>query len=310
MTVRCRPLPGIIILVSASLFAGWLLKERAAAAQVQEGAKRPAATARVDGAKVEPKASKPKSWKIATYNINWGDPDLASVAATIQRADADVVCLQETTTESEHYLRQKFAKVYGHISFHGHEGKYAAERFGILSRVPVGKVTFLPPKHGLFGAYCADLQLDGRPVQLISVHLEPMLFQEGGNLLDAWKAMNAMEATHRREISRFWESRRKDSPLLIAGDFNSPSNFQAPSFLREKGLKDSFAQVHENPDSQATWHWPIKWGELSFRIDYIFHSAEIQTVRSEIIKSNGSDHYLVVSECRWPVEQRAEGRSR
>lgn len=243
-----------------------------------------------------------ESWKIATYNINWGDPDLAAVAAAIRRADADVVCLQETTQRSEPYLRRVFGKTYPEIRFHGHKGEYAAERFGIMARVPVSNVRFLLPKHGLFGAYACELQLGGRRVQLIIVHIEPILIDEGAGLMDALAAMNAMEETHLKEIRHIWESRRKDVALVVAGDFNSPAQCKAPTFLREKGLADSFADVHARPDTAPTWHWPTRWGELSLRIDYIFRSKELRTLRSEVIKSDGSDHYLLMSELQWQAD--------
>ncbi len=278
---------------------------RSDAGQAEDAASRPAVAAAETQATGERKAARTNSWKIATYNINWGDPDLASVAATIRRADADVVCLQETTRRSEPYLRRAFAKVYSHISFHGHRGEYEAERFGLLARVPVSKVTFLPPKHGLFGACLSELQLGGRAVQVINVHLEPILLQEAAGLLAAWSAMNAMEQTHLQEISRIWESRRRDVPHLIVGDFNSPSRFQAPSFLRENGLKDSFAEAHANPDAEVTWHWQMKSGEASLRIDYIFHSKEFRTVRSQVLRSDASDHYLLESEFQWQTERPA-----
>lgn len=253
------------------------------------------------------KAGAANSWKIATYNINWGDVNLALVAATIREADADVVCLQETTMRSEPYLRQEFAKVYRHMRFFGHKGQYGAERCGILSRMPVSKATFLPPKHGAFGACIADLKIGGRQVQVINVHLEPMRLRAGGSVLDAWTAMGAMEKTHLAEIRYIWESRRKDVALVIAGDFNSPSQFQAPRLLRQNGLKDSLAEVHDNPDSLITWHWPFKLGDLSLRIDYIFHSSEFQTVQSQVLKSNASDHYLVISELRWAPQRPGQG---
>src|SRR5687767_4438514 len=43
--------------------------------------------------------------RVMTYNVNWGAvrPNLA--VAAIREADADVVCLQETTPEWETYLR-------------------------------------------------------------------------------------------------------------------------------------------------------------------------------------------------------------
>lgn len=238
--------------------------------------------------------------KIATYNINWGNPDLKSVVKTIQEADADIVCLQETNGQSEPYLQQALGQSYRHIAFRGHKGRLAAERVGILSRRPIQKLTFFPPKDGLFGFAIADVQWGRDAVQIAIVHLEPMMLQRGSGFREALSALGAMEETHEKEIAHVYENLRRDTPTIIAGDFNSLSDFRAPAFLKQRGFVDSFAAVHEHPNSQPTWHWPLKFGEISLRIDFVFHSSHFQTTESRILPSRGSDHYLVVSSLSSP----------
>lgn len=233
--------------------------------------------------------------KIATYNINWGNPDLKSVAKTIREADADIVCLQETNGQSEPYLQQAFRQSYRHIAFRGHEGRLAAERVGLLSRCPIQKLTFIPPKDGLFGFAVAEVQWGREAVQIAIVHLEPIMIPRGSGFREVLSALGEMEQTHEKEIACVYENLRRDMPTIIAGDFNSLSDFRAPTFLKQRRFVDSFAAVHDHPNSQATWHWPLKSGELSLRIDFVFHSPHFHTVDSRILQSRGSDHYLVVS---------------
>ncbi|MBW3596080.1 MAG: endonuclease/exonuclease/phosphatase family protein [Planctomycetes bacterium] len=47
-------------------------------------------------------AAKAQPLRIATYNINWANLRLEEVVELIRRADADVVCLQETNAQSAH----------------------------------------------------------------------------------------------------------------------------------------------------------------------------------------------------------------
>ena len=236
-----------------------------------------------------------ESLKVATYNINWGNRDLGQMVGTIEQADADIVCLQETTGQSEAHIRRTLGKRYPQVHFEGHEGRFAAERFGFLSRHPIKQLSFLPPKHGLFGAYVAQVALKDRNVQIVNVHLQPAILRRGGGLAQAYAALVAMEQTHEKEISYLFERIDKDLPTLILGDFNSVSTFHAPTFLKERGLADSFAQVHEEPDAHFTWHWPLKYGQWSLRIDYIFHSPHFATRESRILRSEASDHYLLTS---------------
>lgn len=235
------------------------------------------------------------SLKIATYNINWGNPDLKKMVATIRQADAEIVCLQETTRPSESYIRQTLKKTYPHIRFRGHDGRFAAERFGFLSRHPIDKLSFLRPKHALFGAYIAHVKLRDQAVQIVNVHLQPVVLRPGGGLREAFSALAAMEKAHQQEISEIFANIQRDVPTLIVGDFNSTSALLGPTFVRANGFVDSFAHAHKNPDSYATWHWRLKHGRWSLRIDYIFHSPHFTTRDSSIIPSSASDHCLVTS---------------
>jgi endonuclease/exonuclease/phosphatase family metal-dependent hydrolase len=241
-------------------------------------------------------AARPISLRVATYNVNWGNADLKELATAIQRADADVVCLQETTAASEELLRETFKAGYPHIRFQGHEGRFAAERFGFLSRLPLRNVRFVPPQHGLFGTYCADLDVRGQALRIVNVHLSPLLVRRGAGLRDAYAALRNMEQTHTDEARRILEGIDPDMPTIIAGDFNSLSTLQAPLLLKGAGFTDSFAAVTTKPDAHPTWRWRLRSGTWDLRIDYVFHSAHFTTKRSEVFESDASDHSLLVSE--------------
>jgi endonuclease/exonuclease/phosphatase (EEP) superfamily protein YafD len=86
---------------------------------------------------------------------------------------------------------------------------------------------------------------------------------------------------------------------IIAGDFNSIATFAAPQTLLKNGFVDSFAECNKNPESLPTWHWPMKNGELSLRVDYIFHSKDFQATETGVIKSDASDHSLIFSRLKW-----------
>jgi len=111
-------------------------------------------------------------------------------------------------------------------------------------------------------------------------------------------AMKDAETTHAAEIQAICEKLDPQRPCIIAGDFNSLSTFVAPARLRKAGLIDSFAFTHADADQHPTWNWPTHPLPLSARIDYLFHTPHFRTVRSEVIKGGGSDHFLVVSELR------------
>ncbi len=242
---------------------------------------------------------------IATYNINWGNIDLKTMVGTVRRADADVVCLQETNQQSERYIRRALRKEYSAMRFRGHRGRWGAERFGFLSRHPVSHLSFVEPKQGLFGAYVAQVRTRGTAIQIVNVHLQPIVLPRDAGIAQALSALAAMEQTHANEIAHIFEHVRPDMPTVFAGDFNSLSTFHAPLFLKKKGFVDSFAQTRKHPDAGPTWRWGSKSGEWSFRLDYIFHSRHLATTASAVLKSDASDHYLLTSTLRLaPAEEK------
>jgi endonuclease/exonuclease/phosphatase family metal-dependent hydrolase len=233
---------------------------------------------------------------IATYNINWGNIGLDEVEKAVRDASADVVCLQETNTQSERFLRRRLSSDYRHIQFVGHRNQFGAERFGYLSRLPLRGLNFDAPKHGLFGTYYATVLIDGVAVHIANVHLSPFVVRRGSSLPQALSAISRIETAHRDEINQILSNINPTVPTLVAGDFNSLSTFIAPMELTRREMTDSFAAVKESPDTHPTWHWRIRSGEIRFRIDYIFHSSHFRTVSSRIVETNGSDHFLVVSD--------------
>lgn len=245
------------------------------------------------------KSKAPARVRVATYNINWGNARLPAVLDTIRRADADLVCLQEVNSQSAAALRLQFGDAYSHLGFYGSVEPYLAGGFAVLSRLPVTREEFVPARHGLFGICVLEITIDGQPVQVINVHLQPVIFHDDEGKVTPLSVLTAFEAaeqTHRAEMNDILSLIRTDIPVLIMGDFNSCSTFQGPSMLVARGMVDSFAAVTEKPDTHPTWHWPTKFGEAVLRIDYIFHSPSCRTLNSRVLRSAGSDHYLVVSE--------------
>lgn len=247
-----------------------------------------------------------QSVRIATYNLNWGNRQGDQVLDAIAASKADILFLQETTRQSERFLQSRLQFSYPYFHAEGHDGRFAAERFAFASKVPLRDVVFAPPDKGLFGFYSASCALGGTRVTLINVHFTPFVIQRGFSVGEMLAALNSTEAKHAAEIEAVSERIGVGRPAIVSGDFNSLSQFAAPTRLRELGLIDSFAATHDDADSHPTWYWPTSPLPLSLRIDYIFHTRHFHSVHSEVIKRQGSDHSLVVSELRLVEQDDAE----
>ncbi len=60
--------------------------------------------------------------RVATYNLNWGNRRGDQVLDAISTAKPDLVCFQETTPQSEQFLRAKLAPTFPYFAAVGHEG--------------------------------------------------------------------------------------------------------------------------------------------------------------------------------------------
>jgi len=260
-------------------------------------------TADSDTATDQPPAEtslEPVGWfSVATFNINWGNRRPQDTVDVIRRCGADLVLLQEVGPELETYLAKNMADLYADIRFRGDRSKYYAGGFGVLSSSPITAERFIPSRHGIFGYWVLKLTLDDRAIQVANVHLQPIMFDGTEGTLGAFGRLMEMEDVHLREIEQIYKSLSSRHPTLVAGDFNSFSSGAAVKYLTKRKMTDSFASVTNQPDLHPTWRWPLGQTEVKLRIDYLFHTQQLETLSSRIVESDVSDHSPVVSRLCW-----------
>ena len=247
---------------------------------------------------------------VATYNLNYANRRGDQVLDAITAADPNVICFQETTVQSEEFLREHLKKTHTYFYSVGHNGHYFAERFAFASKTKLTDVKFVPPNAGLFGFYTATVEFAGRPVHVVNVHLSPFQFKRGGGIADAMTALSATEENHAIEIKAIVEAIDPNKPTIVLGDFNSISTFVAPKRLVELGMIDAFASLHDDADAHPTWSWPTRPIPVSLRIDYIFHTRHFTTTKSEVLQRDGSDHALLFAVLKIGEQSDAHGAAK
>lgn len=230
---------------------------------------------------------------VATYNVNYANRRGDQVLDAISKAKADLICFQETTVQSEMFLKEKLADTHPHFYSVGHNGHYLAERFAFASKTELTDIQFTAPEAGLFGFYKADLVFNNEQIQIVNVHLTPFQFKRGAGAYDALAALAGTEKNHADEIDVIVKAIDFDRPAIVLGDFNSISTMVAPQRLLKLGMIDAFAILHEDADRHPTWRWPTRPIPLTFRIDYIFHSEHFTATESQILRREGSDHSML-----------------
>ena len=226
-------------------------------------------------------AGRDTTFRIATYNLNFGlggDPD---GLAAIDQLGADVVLLQESNDAWQAAL--------------DHDGRYPYRRFGapegwpasglgVLSRFPIEQVDQLPATAGPFFAWRIVVRTPGGPVQVLDVHLRPPISDRGSWVVGYFTT----PAVRAREIADRLAVLDPALPAIVAGDFNETLDGRAIGVLRDRGFSDAVGRPGE-----PTWHWPLGAIELRQDFDHIFTDAHFHALASGIVHAGRSDH--------WPV---------
>lgn len=221
--------------------------------------------------------------RVASYNLE-GCPNGEKVSGeTLCSLGADLYALQEVSPGT---LRSGVVRPPGRFEA-ANDGEFV-----VYSRYPIRKSQLVELQSGRFSRPCqvVDVELPGGPLRVINVHLSLLI--HGPQWL----------ANHSAELSQHVPQALKDRrgqiasllPLiqgrcLVAGDFNSQPRDNCLRPLKG-ALKDSFRERG------------IGWG-LSFestlpglRIDYIWHSPQLQCLDSQVVQSLSSDHLPIYAD--------------
>src|SRR6185503_13255644 len=202
--------------------------------------------------------------RVLTYNVNWGGarPDLTAQA--ILEADADIVCLQETTPEWEQYLKRTLIKGYPSMEFRNSTTRMGGG-LAILAKLPFQEAAYVPSETGWFDGWLVKCATAIGPVQIINVHLRPPISDSG-----SWVSGYFTTATDRKtEMQRFFGAREKGLPTLVMGDFNDGEKGLPVRWLESQGLDNALPQFDR---SNPTWTWQYGVVKLRRRMDHILYT--------------------------------------
>jgi endonuclease/exonuclease/phosphatase family metal-dependent hydrolase len=223
--------------------------------------------------------------RVLTYNVNWGGvrPDLA--VAAIREADADVVCLQETTPEWETYLRGELADGYPHVMFR-HSG--GAGGLAFLSRHRLDDVEYVETP-GWFPGWLVRAETPIGAVQFMAVHLRPPLGENGSVSVSGYVRSRDVRV---REVQTLHGRLDSLAPAVILGDFNENASGEAFWWLIDRGFADAVAPF----DAQAyTWEWRTSLVTLRNRFDHVLVSPHLRCVDARVMRAGASDHFPVIA---------------
>lgn len=216
----------------------------------------------------------------------------------VDEEQPDVLCLQEFYNPPHVKVTDSLA-ARGYAAHYGVHGGRAYSAAILFTRCQLVEGYEMDRRSKFY----ADLRKEGRTVRVCVVHGDSYRLSdedmEGFEKLTHAKP----DSTTCGLLAKFVETTRQheeewkeellplieatELPLVVAGDFNDTP----ASYIYQKiagHLTDPY--VEEGCGFGTTYHGPYP----AFRIDYVFHSPELQTLSYKRIKTDISDHYPII----------------
>lgn len=261
-----------------------------------------------------------KQLKILSYNVrafnlyNWMEnPDTRNkIFEFIQREDPDIICLQEYySSERGDFTTKDIIRIlsntpYRHIQHTIGENSFRHYGIATFSKYPIVGQGNLSFNKTINITIYTDVKKGNDTIRVYNNHLQSISLKRNSySFLDSLKLRyDEQHLEEIRDISsrlKYAYIKRADQaerisghiasspyPVIVAGDFNdTPVSYTYQKI--SKGLKDSFVEAGWGTGSTYNGRFP------SFRIDYILHSKEMNTIYYIRKKMPLSDHFPVIS---------------
>jgi len=239
--------------------------------------------------------------KLLQWNI-WYKEDIANVVELIKQLGPDVVCLQELGIKSTsnpdiadtaEYVAEKTGMYFYHEEAQRWDNDTEMDAIcnGIFSKYPISR-TFTkhvqePTKE------CIDYAHEGRIYIECDLKIGNEIITIGTAHL-SYVPWFKITDEKKLEVDNLL-AHIKDKKYVFSGDLNSTPNSYTIEHLSKK-------LSHCGPDySENTWttkpfeHGGFKEDKLSWRLDYVFASRDMNCVDSEVINTDYSDHLPILT---------------
>jgi len=233
----------------------------------------------------------PDSLLIVSYNIQYGE-DLATALVDLRTAGLDrpdILLLQEMTPAGVDTLARALdmAYVYQPASVHPHH----QQLFGnaVLSRWPItaNRLLVLPHPHPWSGhrriAIACDLDVGGRPVRAVSVHLATPVLPADQRLAQAVAVVDS--------LVEGW-----DGPVVVGGDFNTLARADIAAVRKAYRRTARLLPARLPPGGTVRWH-PGRLVGAGATLDHVFVRGLPVGSAGVARAATASDHFPLWIRC-------------
>jgi endonuclease/exonuclease/phosphatase (EEP) superfamily protein YafD len=241
-----------------------------------------------------PELTPQATFNVMSFNILWSNENYAQIAQAIAAANADIVGLQEVRPPNTAALTAALPD-YPYSTFHQADLYHTV---GLISRFPIVSTRPLPDPPLERGLEVV-VDINGQLLSVIVAHLAPNnmplfpLSEFAAQTKDRYTRRAAEVETLKQEI----QNRRY--PTVVVCDCNMTDTSQTYAELQPI-LADSFREVE-----WGLGH-TLRVGAIPFplqRVDYVWHTPDLQAVNAYVGNSGGSDHQPVITKMQFAQSQ-------
>ena len=237
-----------------------------------------------------PTAAGPASFTIATWNMEWSEPDGPDAVAGLAALDVDVVALQELTPDQAASIEASPA-VTARFPYRQLEPGSTRTGIGLLSRRPLTEVEVGADP----ASVRATVRGDGAPITVLTAHpysprirtRTPIDLPVGYDVSDRDRRLAEIRTRLDAAIAL-------GPPVILIGDFNV-----APTEAAYRDLTAGLVDAHVEAGLGPGWTWrpellgPLPAGVL--RIDLILSTPDLVPVESRVVCRSVGDHCQVMA---------------
>lgn len=245
--------------------------------------------------------------KLLQWNVNWKS-DPGRLLGDLARFDADVMCLQEVTRDSEVNPGVDIPALIGALGYHmvyrptieRTGDRHKIEGVSVFSKFPITGQAVHWINRGDSAGHNAENYDRALVLATIDTPAGPLCV--GSTHLSMTKDF-AMTSRRRAEIDRLAAIlEATEGDLIVAGDFNAaPDSYALKALTRSLQHLDPDVSLPTFPTVPFRYHDSDFTAEpFSWRIDYILGSASLRLSGTSIPRTMTSDHLPILSTINQP----------
>ncbi|PSN12517.1 hypothetical protein C7293_19800 [filamentous cyanobacterium CCT1] len=237
-----------------------------------------------------PELTPQATFNVMSFNMLWSNENYDRIAQAIAAAEADIVGFQEVRPPNTAALTAALPD-YPYNTFQKADLYHTV---GLISRFPIVSTQPLPDPPVERGLEVV-VDVNGQLLSVIVAHLAPNnmplfpLNQFVAETKDRYTRRAAEAETLRQKV------KNRRHPTVVVCDCNMTDTSQTYVQLRSV-LADSFQEV-----AWGLGH-TLRIGSIPFplqRLDYVWHTDELQAITAYVGESGGSDHQPVITQLQF-----------